>query len=175
VSDEQLEFTPTQVRLVYSLRDFELALSALQFLAELDEKQTYRRAELRRFRCYLDTATVSYCRPFTRANGMPRLGLSDFRVEPDEAERGLHERVLAYRHQVVAHSDPDRMRMLVSSIQPFDDLAVRLPVMRFEEGLEFVPERRLWEALIRKLMEAPAHLVFARAQEGKSSFRIERG
>jgi hypothetical protein len=157
------------------MRDFELALSALAFLSELDEERAYSRAELRRFPCYLDTAAVSYCRPFTMAKGLPRLSLSDFEVEADEAELTIHERVLAYRHQVVAHSDPDRMQILVTAIKPFEDFSVRLPILRFPEGLELVPERRCWERLIGRLMEAPLKLVFARAQHGDVPFRFERG
>lgn len=162
-----------RLKLIYSLRDFQLALSSLDFLLEVDEDATYGKVELRRFRCYLEAAATAYWRPFASANGLRALTFEQLGVVPTDAESELHDRIRVFRNKVVAHSDPERMRVLLTSLQPFDDHAVRLPVYRFDEGLDFLPDRDLWVGWLRKLIHSVAEWVFREVQ-GETPYRFER-
>ncbi len=51
-----------RLRLLYSIHDLELALSAIVFLGECDPDERYDRAAIRRFRCYETAAIVAYAR-----------------------------------------------------------------------------------------------------------------
>lgn len=154
------------LRLFYSLRDLQFALSAFDFLCELDVEGSYSKIELRRFRCFLDAGVIAYGRPFTATVGVPTLSLKQIGVKPAPAEQILHDELMAYRHKVVAHSDVERMRIAVASVQPLDDHEVRMPVMTIDEGLPFLDERAdviLW---LHRLMHALASKTFEIAQEG---------
>ncbi len=162
-----------RLKLIYSLRDFQLALSALDFLLEVDEEATYSKIELRRFRCYLETAATAYWRPFATANGLRALTFEQLGVVPTVAEIELHNRLRVFRNKVVAHSDPERMRVLLTSTKPFGDHAVQLPIFRFDEGLDFLPERDVWVSWLRTLIHAVARWVFDEVQ-GRESYMFER-
>jgi len=162
------------LRLFYSVRDFALALSALDFFLEVDEGKTYSYVELRRFRCYLDEAVIAYCRPFTQGRGMPVLTFEDLGVTPTSAQRELHARLLAYRHKVVAHSDVERMRMLVRSIKPFDDRDLLMPLMATDEGLEFLSDRGDWEIWLRTLRSGLAAATFDCVQAAGEAFHLSK-
>jgi len=158
------------LRLFYSLRDLQFALSAFDFLSELDSEGSYSKIELRRFRCYLDAGVIAYGRPFTTTVGVPTLSLKQIGVKPTTTEQQLHHELIAYRHKVVAHSDVERMRIAVTSFQPFDDHEVRMPLMTIDEGLPFLEERYdviLW---MHRLIHALGSKTFEIAQQGLEPF-----
>jgi hypothetical protein len=105
-------------RLLYSLNDLQQALSACAFLHECDEKGTYSKTELLRFRCYETTLVVAYGRPFSQslAGGIPPLStkMIDLKLSPER--RALHDRLMAMRNQITAHSDGEMMRMTVKPL-----------------------------------------------------------
>ena len=157
---------PLIIRLVYSARDFQLALSALDFFLEVGEAEKYSHIELRRFRCYLDMAAIAYCRPFSRSPGIPRFAFDQIGLALTPDEQTLHHRIQIYRDKVVAHSDLDHMRVNITSFSPFEDRPdIRMPHMVTDEGLDFLDARRLWEALLRRIRHEIAKRIFDIAQE----------
>jgi hypothetical protein len=71
-----------RIRLLYSLGDFQLALSACQFLSECDPQSKYNKIELRRFRCFETTLIITYSRPFSQSEGsVPPLTLKMAKAE----------------------------------------------------------------------------------------------
>lgn len=145
---------PALLRLVYSARDFQLALSSLTFFFEAEESVRYSKVELRRFRCYVDAATVAYCRPFTASRGLPIFKFEQIGLVLTDAEANLHQRILDYRHQVVAHSDLALMRIRLKTfpLELGDGGVFMFPLMAWDEGLWFLEDRRVWEDLLRKSM-----------------------
>lgn len=162
------------LRLFYSLRDFGLALSAFDFFMEADETAKYSHIELRRFRCYLDEAVISYCRPFTQAHGMPLLSFADLKIAPTPEQQDLHDRLMTYRHKVVAHSDVERMRIAVTAMKPFDDKDVLMPIMNTDEALEFIPDRMELLVWVRALRSALASVTFEIVQGSGDGFRLAK-
>jgi hypothetical protein len=117
-----------RLRLLYSLGDFQLALSAAAFLAECDPDSTYSKVELRRFRCYETTIIMAYTRPFSESKGeVPRLSVKVAGAKLNDEQKALHQRLMNLRNKVIAHSDADMMR-IVSQAHP----------MTFDDGIEFV-------------------------------------
>lgn len=161
---------PRTLRLFYSQRDLQFALSAFDFLSELDVEGRYSKIELRRFRCYLDAGVIAYGRPFTATVGVPTLSLKQIGVKPTPAEKQLHDELMAYRHKVVAHSDVERMRIAVTSFQPFDDHEVRMPVMTIDEGLPFLDERPHVILWLHRLIHALGSKTFEVVQQGSEPF-----
>ena len=162
------------LRLFHSLRDLGLALSALDFFMEADQTAKYSRIELRRFRCYLDEAVISYCRPFTRSPGMPLLKFADLEIEPTPEQQDLHDRLMTYRHKVVAHSDVERMRIAVTALKPFDDKDVLVPIVNTDEGLQFTPDRMTWLNWLHTLRSALAAVTFKIVQGAGEGFRLAK-
>ena len=157
----------TQLRLLYSQRDFQIALSALTFLSEIEPESHYSIEELRRYRCYLDTAAISYWRPFSKSPNLPVLKTSALGL--NDTEHNLHKRIHTYRDKVVAHSDIDRMRIGFHTLDVHEGLS--LPHLRFDEGLELVDEVDPWIALVQKIMRIGSDQLWEIAQKmgpGKS-------
>jgi len=165
---------PRTLRLFYSQRDFALALSALDFFMEADETAKYSLVELRRFRCYLDEAVISYCRPFTQSRGLPILTFLDLDITPTADQLSLHDRLMAYRHKVVAHSDVERMRIAVSAIKPFNDKGVFMPIMNTDEGLDFLSDRWDWMNWLHALRSALATVTFDLVQSSGGGFSLAK-
>ena len=156
---------PQTLRIFYSLRDFQFALSAFDFFLEVDASSKYSKVELRRFRCYLDAAIIAYGRPFTRTVGVPLLSLGQIGVEPTPRQGDLHRQLLDYRHKVVAHSDADRMRIAVGSTSLFDDRPeLRMPILQTDEGLPFLGDQDEIIEWLRLLMHKLSETTFALAQ-----------
>lgn len=127
--------------MLYSLGDFQLALSAFDFLLECDPEAIYSRVELRRFRCFETTMIVAYSRPFTTSKDkMPHLSMKMIGVELTAEQQALHERLLTKRNKAVAHSDKEHMRMAVKSfpIEMLDREPLHLFDAVFDEGLDFL-------------------------------------
>lgn len=151
---------PTEWRRIQALQDFLFALSAVIFFGEIG--QTAGEIERRRFRCYHDAATIAYCRPFTKSNGLPTLSLKSLGIKATPAERALHERVLAYRNKAVAHTDADRMRLLLTSFTVLDGIA--MPHIVKDEGFALLEEMDAIEAWLRVLIKALSAHVFTMMQ-----------
>jgi hypothetical protein len=118
-----------RARLLYSVRDFQIARCAAEFLAECKEERPSL-SELRRFRCYETTMIIAYARPFSVSHGkVPRLSLEMAGAELTDEQNRLHERVLRVRNIAIAHSDATMMRAL-SEAEFFSTV--------FDEGLEFI-------------------------------------
>ena len=98
-------------RKIQALQDFRHAWSALGFASECRDRLNLD--ERRRFRCFYDAAVISYCRPFTESKGLPKLSLKGIGIKPTPQEKAFHSRILEHRNKVVAHTDADRMRVLV--------------------------------------------------------------
>lgn len=161
------------LRRLYSLRDLELANSALAFLDEVDTEERYTKVELRRYRCFLESAAIAYWRPFATADGLPALDFKLLGVTPTAEQHALHEHLRTFRNKVVAHSDPKRMRILLTSRKPLDDHDVQMPSLSFDEGLEFLDDRRLWRNWVAILIGALAEYAFKHVQ-GPDAYRFER-
>lgn len=127
-------------RLLLSLRDFAHARSAITFVREdIDFKQKYGLAELRRFQCYETMLVVSYCRPFSESTGgLPRLSYRTLGIKLSPFVRALHDDLIDKRNKLFAHSDigsveyalPIVMRSKDTTGSPFTTL---FPP-RFREG-----------------------------------------
>lgn len=156
---------PQTLRLFYSQRDLQFALSAFNFLLEVDEAQAYGVVELRRFRCFLDAGVIAYARPFTQTKGVPLLSFKQIGVKATRGQATLHGDLMNYRHKVVAHSDLDRMRTRVASFAPIEDRPdIRMPVMRTDESLPFLARRQDLIEWLHVLIAALATKTFAFAQ-----------
>ena len=159
---------PTDWRKVQALQDFQQALSALTFFAEIPEQAT--RVQRRRFRCYHDLAVVAYCRPFTTSGGLPKLSLKSLGVRPTASERTLHERLMDYRNKVVAHTDADRMRLLVTSFEVSE--GILMPYIVEDEGFEFLRDVEPLDRWLRRVHAALAKCIFEKVQAIPSGTRF---
>ncbi len=129
-----------RIRMLSALGDFQLALSAADFIQEADENEKYNHVALRRFRCYEHTAIVAYARPFSQSKGKtPKLSLKMCGVTLTPKEQALHDRVIDLRNKLVAHSDTEMMNFAAQAGevmrhkgQPFFALLVQ-----HDEGLQF--------------------------------------
>jgi hypothetical protein len=130
-----------RIRLLYSLKDIQLALSAADFLQECDPDTKTSKVELRRYKCFETTAIVAYARPFSESRGgFPKLSLKMIGVQLDHNSKVLHDEILDLRNRVVAHSDSDMMRMVVRRHEVNLGNGETMPYVRpvFDEGLDFV-------------------------------------
>lgn len=150
VSRSQERHLRQRARLLYSLRDFQIARSAAAFLAVCAPEEMYSLTEMRRFRCYETTMIVAYARPFSGSSGkIPSLSIKMAGARLTDEQLGLHKRVLIVRNKAIAHSDAETISMLSKS-EPMtlnDDLAFFHAV--FDEGLEFIglPLQRLCDLI----------------------------
>lgn len=157
--------SPQQIRLVQSIADFQMALSAADFMSELDEGEGFTRIERRRHRCFEDAAVVAYGRAFTRANGLPALSFKQMKIKPSPEERALHDRLMERRHKVIAHSDADRQRILFATERfVADDATVMLPHVDFDDALAFFADRRSLIEWLRRLIHAAGKILFDQVQ-----------
>ena len=162
-----LDLTDTQLnRVIQSCGDFQQALSALVFLLEeCDYAAKYSTAELRKFRCYENAAIVAFARPFEVSRGRTMLGLRAVGVRLTTTEEELKGKIIGLRRKVVAHSDDERMHFKISTMQPFHDSPLALPVLLFQESLRLDrAEVEELQALLRKLVRGLAETIFAIAQ-----------
>ena len=153
-------------RVIQSCGDFQQSLSALTFLSEeCDYAARYSTAELRKFQCYENTAIVAFARPFEAARGRIVLGLRAVGVRLNAAEEQLKSKIIGLRRKVVAHSDDERMHFKISTMQPFQDSPVTLPILLFQESLRLESnEVEELQTLLCKLVRGLAESLFALAQ-----------
>lgn len=155
-------------RKIQALQDFQHALSAITFFMDIGEQET--EIERRRFRCYHDSAVVAYCRPFTKSSGLPMLSLRDLGIKASVDQRALHDRLMSYRNQVVAHTDEDRMRLLLTSFTVLEKFA--MPQIVKDEGFEFLDDMRKIETWLRMLIRALSEYVFEMMQKMPHGTRL---
>ena len=153
-------------RAIYSLWDFQQALSGLTFLLEdCDYSKSYTAIELRRFRCYEATVIISMARPFEKSRNGTTLNLGALGIRLDQAEKRLIDRVMLLRRKIVAHSDEDEMHFRASTF-PVLEGEFNFPRLQFDETL-YLDEADLrgLELLLRKLKHDLAAYFFKLAQE----------
>jgi len=148
-----------KVRLLYSLKDFQVALSAYDFLSEVDFDALISKVELRRLKCYETTMIVSYVRPFSAAYGKVKpLKFEDIGIVLSEKEAILHDRLISLRNKVFAHSDGDRMRLVAKpmKIEMSDGFTFQTFQTAFDDGLEFSDYMEIMDVsgLIRRMFHA---------------------
>jgi hypothetical protein len=165
-----------RLRLLYSLSDLQIALSAATFLAECEPEELYTKIELRRFRCYETTAIMAYTRPFSESKGeVPQLGFKMIGAALSDEQKALHQRLLELRNQVVAHSDSKMMRMLsrAHSIRLDDGFEFVTLETVFDEGLHFSGrDLRALSDLILVVSHAVCTTLFEEAQTQPSEFNL---
>lgn len=162
--DHAARLAPKQVRLVQSLADFQMALSAFDFMCELDEDSTISRIDRRRFRCFEDAAVIAYGRAFSSANGLPSLDFKHLGIRPSSEERALHDRLMERRHKVVAHSDADRQRIMFVTSKVDADIDIMMPHMDFDDALEFYVDRWRLIKWLRRLIFSAGKVLFQEVQ-----------
>ena len=98
-------------RLILTLRDLNHASSALTFVSEdIDFDEKYGLPELRRFMCYETTAIISYARPFSQSySDVPSLAYGKLGIKLSPFTKALHDRLMAKRNAIFAHTDPDEV------------------------------------------------------------------
>lgn len=166
--------TPGQQRLVQALADFQMALSAIDFMCELDEDTRLTRVERRRYRCFEDAAVIAYGRAFSNAEGLPFLVFKHMDIKPTPEEQELHDRLIERRRKVVAHSDADRQRILFATEEfQADDGKFMIPHVDFDDALAFYSDRLNIMKWLRRLIQAAGTVLFNQVQ-GISPIRFVR-
>lgn len=156
--------TDDDIRIIQAMADFQMALSAVAFLCELDENEPLSRVERRRYRCFEDAAIIAYWRPFSNSKGLPSLSLSKLQIKPTVAQLDLHNRIKLHRDKVIAHTDVDRMRLAFSTSKLSVDRDIMLPRFDFDDGLVFFAERKEMIEWLRTMLDAAARIIFEKVQ-----------
>jgi len=162
-----MEITEQQLtRIIYSVWDFQQALSSLTFLLEAcDFKEQYDKVSLRRFRCYESSLIVSFSRPFEQTRGGTTIGLRAIGIRLTPEDKALIKKVSELRNKIVAHSSEEEMHFRTTTF-PVLDTKLKMPFFQFNEGLLLDLEQVLEiEILIKKLNQGLADFLFKLAQE----------
>ena len=123
------------LRAIYASWHLQQALSALTFLLEeCDFEETYKRIELRRFRCFETTLIISMARPFENSRTGSQLSMRALGIKLSPEYRVLLDRVMHIRRKIIAHSDEEEMHFRTSTF-PIDDGEFNFPHFQFNEGL----------------------------------------
>lgn len=154
------------LRAIYSVWDFQQALSSLTFLleeCEFDEK--YDVVSLRCFRCYESNLIISLARPFETTRGGTTIGLRALGITLSNSEKSLVDKVLGLRRKIVAHSSEEEMHLRTSTFSILDG-KFNIPHFQFNEGLH-LSEKELdeLECFLRKLTKDIGVFFFNVAQE----------
>ncbi len=161
-----MKITESQlIRAIYSMWDFQQALSALTFLLEdCDFDEKYDKVSLRRFRCYESNLIISLARPFETTRGSTTIGLNALGIKLSNDEKSLVEKILNLRRKIVAHSDEEEMHFRVSTFSM--DGGFNIPHFQFNEGLHFEQnELRRLEEFLRRIKHEMANFFFKVVQE----------
>ena len=123
------------IRAIYSLWDFQQALSALTFLLEdCDFSEKYLEVSLRRFRCYESNLIVSLARPFETTRAGTTIGLRALGIKLTSNEQALIDRILELRRNIVAHSAEEEMHFRISTFS-IPETELNFPHFQFNEEL----------------------------------------
>lgn len=126
------------IRIIYSMRDFQLSYDALSFLSP-DYPEKADLSELRHLRCFETAMVVAYGRPFSMSPGaLPQFDFAMVDMSLSDAETALHTELRNLRNKRVAHSDFDTMRMKATSI---DICGFPMPYLQFDESLHFTKDQ----------------------------------
>ena len=168
-----VSFSSNEWRIIQALHDVQEALSALTFFMDIPER--LGEIERRRFRCYHDIMAVSYWRPFSKSDGLPKLSWAMAGVKPTGGEKALHDRLGAYRNKLAAHTDLGRMRMKVKAHvrDEREQDYPRWPLIAKDDGFEFLDDQRALEAWFWKLRGAMQEKVFALVQSIPANQSVE--
>jgi hypothetical protein len=168
-----------RVRMIYSIRDFQLALSSADFLSECDMRAKYNKVELRRYKCFETTMIIAYARPFSESKGdIPRFSFKMIDLKLSLEERRLHERLLRLRNKAIAHSDAEMMRFAARphEIDLGDARTVVLVETIFDEGLAFVSLLECTKVidLFRKIIFQLVKTIFNESNENPTLYEMKR-
>lgn len=168
-----VSFSAADWRKIQAMHDIQEALSALTFFMDVPER--LGEIERRRFRCYHDMMAVSYWRPFTKSDGLPKLSWSTLGVKPTKDEKRLHERLGIYRNKLAAHTDLGRMRIKVKAhvVDERDRDFPLWPLIAQDTGFEFLDDQMALETWFRKLRGALQEKVFALVQSMPANKSVE--
>jgi hypothetical protein len=167
-----------RLRLLYSLGDFQLALSAAAFLSECDPEAKYSNVELRRFRCYETTIIIAYTRPFSQSKGgIPHLSLKMVGATLSAEQKKLHQKLMNLRNKVIAHSDADMMRMVSKAHLTKFDNGFKFVYLQtaFDEGLTFIGDELIaLDELLHLMFSAMYTKLLKEAQMRPKDFDIRK-
>lgn len=149
-SSEQLH------RVVYSIWDFQQALSALTFLMEdCDQEKKYTKIELRRLRCYETQAIISFCRPFSASRAGVQLNSKALGLTLNADEKALKKELIYIRNKIVAHSDEKEMHYKSVTVEIDGDSEYKAPYFIFDESLYLnIEQWHMLESLLQRLIHA---------------------
>lgn len=170
---ETLALTAEKVRIIQAMADFQMALSAFDFVSEVSPEEPISRIERRRLRCFEDAAVVAYWRPFSDSKGLPKLSLKKLGIMATTEQLTLHERLKERRNKVIAHTDVDRMRLAFSTFRMFEDSEIMIPQYDFDDALEFYSDLDAIIIWLRTLRQAARRAIFTRVQ-GRQEIRFKR-
>ncbi|SDU17691.1 hypothetical protein [Pseudomonas moraviensis] len=161
-------------RIVFSIWDFQQALSALTFLEEeCDLTQKYSRVELRRFKCYETQSIISFARPFVASRSGIQLSAKRVGVNLTSEEREHSNEILLLRNKIVAHSDTEEMHYKVQTLEFGGQNSIKAPVFIFDEGLLLTgKQRRDFESLLRKLIHGLHEFAFQLCKSNPERFEF---
>ncbi len=159
-------------RIIYSIWDFQQAISALTFiLDECDFDKPYSKEQLRKFRCFETTAIVSFSRPFKVGRGRKPLDLSIIDFKYSEDEYRLKDKILQLRDKIISHSDEAGMEYITHSFKISDDSEIRMPITTFRESLYLNKnEYHIFESFLRRLLQAVVKHTFQFVQSNPVLF-----
>jgi hypothetical protein len=165
INEAQLE------RAIYSVWDFQQALSALTFLLQdCDFDVKYRKVEFRRFRCYESTLIISMARLFEKTRKGTTIGFRALGITLSEDQKALIEKVLELRRKIVAHSAVEEMHFRVTTF-PIKDMGISFPHFQFNEGLHLgEQELRELEYFLRFLINQMGEFFYKFSQEQPEMF-----
>lgn len=93
------------------------------------------------------------------------LSLKQIGIKTTNDEKALHRRLMEYRNKVVAHTDADRMRLLVTSWTAFEGEKYAIPHVVEEEGFEFLDDLYAIYDWLHRIMTPLTTFVFDKIQE----------
>jgi hypothetical protein len=161
-------------RIVFSIWDFQQALSALTFLAEeCDLTGMYSRVELRRFKCYETQSIISFARPFVTSRSGIQLSAKRIGVTFTPEERKHRNQILLLRNKIVAHSDTEEMHYKVETLEFSGTNSFNAPWFIFDESLLLTEnQRRDFESLLRKLINGLHEFAFQLCKSNPERFEF---
>jgi hypothetical protein len=148
---------------IYSMWDFQQALSALTFLLEeCDFESKYDKIKLRRFRCYESTVIIAMSKPIETTKGDVTIGFRALGIKHSQDEKALLARISKLRNKVIAHSISEEMHFRIDT---FDVDGINMPTVQFNESL-LLSEEELneTELLLKKMIRGISHFIFKTAQ-----------
>ncbi|MFW0888847.1 UNVERIFIED_CONTAM: hypothetical protein MKS84_19340 [Pseudomonas sp. JL1] len=161
-------------RIVFSIWDFQQALSALTFLEEeCDLTGMYSRVELRRFKCYETQSIISFARPFVTSRSGIQLSAKRIGVTFTPEERKHRNQILLLRNKIVAHSDTEEMHYKVETLEFSGKDSFKAPWFIFDESLLLTEnQRRDFESLLRKLINGLHEFAFQLCKSNPERFEF---